>query len=311
MAGRKNGQLSISLFKHFYPLSNTMTEQRVAEAAPSRITGRLNAQKKFGKYKKMEPNAVRTAEVEMNEALQRMLAAFQALQPSCFNYRAACEATEADVWEVVAAVKEIYKRTEYSAKDVEHFSLLLGDYQDIPEFPRRAGIFLSILMNHGNAAFDYTVHTAHLEELDCLGYCNSNRITVLGDGGHSLGMRQTVIGSITVKGNCGYHPGHFMNGGSVIVDGDAGEGIGRCLARGEVVIRGDAADAVGCLLYGGRIIVEGTSGKEVGLMAHGGEIVLKGKYGSYCRSSGATIYNRHGRLLTTASPVCQWLKGKK
>ncbi|MDD5171805.1 MAG: hypothetical protein PHF60_02100 [Candidatus ainarchaeum sp.] len=108
------------------------------------------------------------------------------------------------------------KKLRYSADDVERFSLALGEFQNEKEFPKKAGIFLSVLINMGKD-YSYVIHTAHLSERPkYIGYMNTKAITVKGDVGWDFALYMKG-GEIHLEGS--YERIAVMYHGKIYVNG--------------------------------------------------------------------------------------------
>ncbi|MDD5172128.1 MAG: hypothetical protein PHF60_03775 [Candidatus ainarchaeum sp.] len=130
------------------------------------------------------------------------------------------------------ATKSI-KDCKYTAADVEKFSLALGEFKDEKAFGDKAGVFLSALVNKGRAK-NYTIRTAHLDDVNWLCYANRKNVTIIGN------IHECFANE--------------MRSGRVVVCGDAFD-VGS-LKGGTIVIRGDV-DAISGPLSGGNITIWG------------------------------------------------------
>jgi hypothetical protein len=260
---------------------------------------------RFGKFGPEEEKSSRKAEVQETEAVRQMKAAWKAWRYNVVR--------GADTY--YEAVLSIVENLRYTAEDVEGFSLALGELQDEEDFTKKAGLFLSALINNGKDS-GYVIHTKHLAEpLILLGYFNEKNIIVNGDGGDCVGFKMEN-GSITVKGdassdvgygikkgsiiiggNAGYKVGSNMDGGSIIVGGNAGDRVGYCMTFGSITVNGNAFHNVGWEMKCGSISVKGNAGEGVGIFAKGGEIRLEGDYGGLSEDiRGGRIYHK-GKLI--------------
>ncbi|NYZ74268.1 hypothetical protein H0O00_03935 [Candidatus Micrarchaeota archaeon] len=212
---------------------------------------------RFSRYKPEEEKAVRKVEVVEDETLKKIKEAWKAC-----NY-------DFDSAHTYAKMLEAVKKLEYSAKDVENFSIALAEFQDEEMFPDKAGLFFTVLINYGKDS-DYVIHTAHLAEpIDYLGYYNTK--------------------NITVKGNTRYRVGYGMKGGTIAVEGNAGQFVGETMKCGIITVGGNADDNVGEMMEGGTIRVNGNAGKLVGWFMRSSVITVEGNVGDkvgYCMSDG-------------------------
>jgi len=188
---------------------------------------------------------------------------------------------------------------EYSARDVERFSIHLVEFQDEPDFTANAGRLLSLLINHGKDEA-YTIHTRHLDrrnQLDCLGYGNTKTLIIEGDTGSYCGGRM-ISGSISVMGSTGMKCGEDMVGGNIQVMENAGFGLGNRMEGGSISVKGNADELCGLWMGGGSIEVFGNAGAKCGEEMEGGEIRVHGKieYVNLFNKQGGEIYEK-GRLV--------------
>jgi formylmethanofuran dehydrogenase subunit C len=255
-------------------------ERKTADSPALAIGGR------FKGYNPEEEKASSKAEVRESEAVKQMKAAWKAWKydPDDFirdNYR---------------ATLMIVKNLQYSAKDVEEFSLVLEEFQYEEGFSNKAGLFLSALINNGNES-DYLIHTQHLKmPPGNLGYKNEKNIIVNGDVGYFVGISMKG-GSITVKGNAGGAVGSHMKNGSITVEGNVKGHLGSDMEGGSITVEGDAEDAVGMDMQGGTITVNGNADTNVGYGMKGGEISLEGDYRDLSgNTEGGKIYHK-GNLI--------------
>jgi glutamate synthase domain-containing protein 3 len=176
---------------------------------------------------------------------------------------------------ILTAIADI----QFTAKDVEEFSLVLEEYQQERYFSRKASLFLSALINSGKDSH-YIIHTQHLAKpLNSIGFKNEK--------------------DITVDGNTGNYVGDSMEGGTIIVNGDAKDRCGFLMRGGSITVDGDVGNDVAWDLIGGRITINGNAGNKVGIWMNGGEIRLEGEYESlsyYCWIYGGRIYHK-GELI--------------
>jgi hypothetical protein len=73
---------------------------------------------------------------------------------------------------------------KYTARDIEEFSIVLGNFQDVNHFSRKAGEYLSALIKNSRAK-NFTIHTNHLHDnLHNLCYwINGKRVLIKGNEG--------------------------------------------------------------------------------------------------------------------------------
>ncbi|NYZ74269.1 hypothetical protein H0O00_03940 [Candidatus Micrarchaeota archaeon] len=212
--------------------------------------------KGFGRYKPEEEKSVREALVSQDPMLEKLKRIYKGLKCNPDRDRPSpVEAFEPEneFWSLLTAFG---RRLNCSDKDVEAFSLALADFQHEKDFPMKAGLFLSALINGGKSK-TYTLRTNHLEvPPDYIGYKNRKTIVVEGNAGDNVGSTMKE-GLITVKGNAGYGVGDWMEGGRIIVEGDVDYNLGVGTKDGTITVKGDATLEVGAFMRGGRIDIEG------------------------------------------------------
>ncbi len=221
---------------------------RITKATTIQTGSALTMANRFGKYGPMNEKAVRTAEVKENQVLEQLKQAWMELIPGPYL----------SVDGYYEKTRKILKGLNCSAKDIENFSLALGEFQTGEQSSGKAGMFLSALINTGNEE-NHIIHTKHLGPIDYLGYHNEKNITVKGDAKNFLGWE--------------------MGGGNVVVEGDVGDSLGYLMRGGSITVEGNAGEIIGWM-RGGTIIVKGNAGAVVGQYMRGGEIHLEGDYES-------------------------------
>jgi hypothetical protein len=225
----------------------------------------LAASRSFGKYGRQPLHDTRAHKVEMNQAVQGMQMAWA----MCGDLQLECSG------KMYSKMLERLKLLQYSAKDIEDFSVVLAQFQGEMAFSNNAGLFLSALINNCKEE-EFVIHTTPLDEsITCIGYGNRKKIIVEGDAGDVVGQ-EMESGCIIVNGNAGYTAGHSMRGGSIIVNGDVDDTIGYDMSGGSIVVNGNAEDEVGHEMRGGDIIVTGDAGLRTGIMMHGGKVTVNG-----------------------------------
>ncbi len=171
----------------------------------------LAASSRFGAFKPEAEHVVRIAKTETNHAVEEMKRAW-----------AECRIADCLDNAYVLMLGRI-RALEYSAKDVESFSIALSQFQGEKDFSYyKAGLFLSALINNCKEG-EFVIHTAHLDEpIDALGFRNTKKITVEGGVRDDLG-ESMESGTIIVKGNAGSYIANRMRGGVLRIDGDYDE----------------------------------------------------------------------------------------
>ena len=166
--------------------------------------------------------------------------------------------------------------TDYTAADIERFSIALEAFQGDKEFPTKAAVFLSFLINNGTES-DYFIHTSSYRDLDFLGCLNTKNIMVNGNAGHHLGISMKE-GRITVLGDSGVGTGYHMKGGMIEVHGNAGPSAGEDMKNGVLIIHGDAGPFLAMRAHDSRIHIIGNAGRETGKWMARTEIHISGNH---------------------------------
>ncbi len=246
----------------------------------------------FRRYKEEPDQPVRQADFKESKALKDIKLIWEryvTADPSSFNY---------DKTRFKSHCEEIFrnlKQVDYSAKDVEFFSILLADYIDHKDFYAKASYFLNLLITNCRDS-DFTVCVRHLPKIDNLGYHNRKNITIEGEMLSRIGTLMRT-GRITVNGNGCSDIGFLMTGGELIINGNVGIGCGKNMEGGTIVVNGDAGDFLGSNMSGGRIIVEGNTEGIVGFEMCGGEIHINGEHcGRILSPKSGKIYHK-GKLI--------------
>lgn len=239
----------------------------------------------FARYKPEKVEEVRKSIVQESETLQQfrvLWAKIQNMSKPNKGYR-----------DIVDGVKQL----DYSASDVENFSLILSEFQNEKQFSVRAGVMLSALINSGKDD-NYVVHTRHLDtQIDYLGYENTKNIIVDGDAGGLLGHAMKR-GRIIVKGSVGVGLGDEMHDGEIIVEKDAGYAAGSFMKGGKIRIEENADDNLGQMMSDGLIIVRGNAGRTVGSGMKGGTILMQGHYeGLSDNIRNGRVYHKGKRIV--------------
>ena len=228
---------------------------------------RLAVSNIFGKYKKEEKKAVRAPEVIEDQTLNQLRQVWVNFQWK----------DEIHTWsENYPRCLKATRGIQYTSKDVEKFGIALAEFADMEGFPKRAGIFLSALINKCPER-DFVIHTRHLR-IDCLGYKNSKNVIIDGDIGAQLGSYMKG-GRITVEGNTRSWSGISMENGEIIINGDCGWAVGQTMTGGKITVKGNAGEDAGKCMTGGKIIVNGNAGKGAGSYMKGGIVEIKGNAG--------------------------------
>jgi formylmethanofuran dehydrogenase subunit C len=263
---------------------------------------RLAASKRFGKYNNEKARALREAYIETDETIKRIRGAWESFGRS---FPRSMKENPYDVGfdrESMAYRKaqEAVDGLNCTGEEVERFSIILGTFEGEKDFGKRAGFFLSALIE-GSPGGSFTIDLSGLE----------NHV-------HHLAWQNTK--DILVRGTVGNALGTFMEKGNIAVLGDAGAEAGMCLRGGTIEVMGNAGDSVGCghvftnltikrdpfaweespairyHMTGGRIMVRGDARDHIGDMMNGGEIHVDGEIGSIGDIKGGKIFHK-GRLI--------------
>lgn len=242
-------------------------ERQAAELAQSK--GK-KGNGRFARYAPEGEKQTRQAEVVEDETLKQLKDAYR--RSVCEYYYETMEVFDEPYEDSLKNLEGI----NYTAEDVEKFTIALAEFQDEKDFSKKAGLFLSALINNGNDT-DYTVITNHLSEpLHCFAYKNRK--------------------NIVVEGNVGESFAHYMEAGTVLIQGDAGDHLANRMIDGEITVEGNVGFGAASI-QGGKVTIKGNAGHSFGSM-QGGEIHIEGEYGSisahYIRSG--KIYHR-GKLI--------------
>jgi hypothetical protein len=263
---------------------------------------RLSARKRFGSYKKEGVKSTRDIEVTYDSAMVSALEAWQRYDKAASTRN---ECIEIDLF-------KLFRRIDFSPEDIKRFCVLMKDFEEESNFPRRLGLFLTEMIN--TSSHDgFEVPLEHLRSRPAH-LCASNRkhAIILGDVGRQLGedMRK---GSIILEGNAGDGVGDRMRGGSITINGNAANKLGYRMSGGLITVNGPVgfrtrdsykmlANFYRCVLgdkmSGGKIIINGDVIGDVGIGMRGGEIHLNGDFHGECdpKIQNGRIFHR-GRLI--------------
>jgi len=107
---------------------------------------------------------------------------------------------------------------QFTAIDIERFSIAIEEFSEDGIFPKKAGIFLSAMIAASKDA-DFIVHTSHLSfPLEYLGFENTKNLKIIGNGGAFLCMRMGG-GTVSVHGDTNGVLAKNMSGGTIVVYG--------------------------------------------------------------------------------------------
>ncbi|MDD5171993.1 MAG: hypothetical protein PHF60_03065 [Candidatus ainarchaeum sp.] len=225
--------------------------------------------KGFKGYGPEQEHAVRVPEVREDDVLKQLRQAWKEYAAGG-RVQSKAERTK---------IALMFEKIDYSADDIENFSIALAEFQDAEDFSNKAGLFLSALMNNCKDS-DFTIHTCHLAvPLHLLGHHNTKNITIDGDAGYYLGDTMDG-GSITVKGNAGSWVGTGMTSGTITIEGNAGDCAGAHASGPDIA-------------SGPKIFIKGDAGNDIGLGAWHVSIYVDGKIWSISMEvQSAHIYEK-------------------
>jgi len=190
-------------------------------------------------------------EVKMNPVVKEMLEGFEKgiEEINGLHYEKRSSSLEA------YKIFEQHIPATYTANDITLCSIAINKYQNKEQFNKRAGLYLSALINHCKEK-DITLQTP--TPLSFLGYQNNGK-------------------NITIIGDTGFRTGFFMNSGTITVHGNARDETGACLKGGVLNVQGDTGDYTGMYMNVGTINVAGKTGKATGYDMGSGTINVGGK----------------------------------
>ncbi len=169
----------------------------------------LNADNPFRRYKLEPQQQVRKQQIGENQTIKTIRGAWKQCGVG----------SRTGVIRFYQKAYRLLRKIEYTAKDVERFSIVLAELQDDKEFGFRAGIFLSALINNCKEE-EFVIFTNHLSKMvNYLGFSNRKNITVQGNVGGLLGNEMRT-GKITVNGNARMSVAPFMRGGEIHINGE-------------------------------------------------------------------------------------------
>jgi formylmethanofuran dehydrogenase subunit C len=241
----------------------------------------MSAKRRFGRYKGEQGKGIREAEVTESKGLKRVVRAWEAtvkVWKRNFGNGARGDFNEYH-W---LSEKEAAK-ADYSAEDVNRFSLVLASFQHVRNYHVIAGFFLTALVNKGEECA-YHIDTKALDlPLEQLGYRNERDMVVAGNAGRDLGLGM-LGGSIKLNGKAGDDAGRDLKDGSIEITKSAGKNCGNDMSGGSILVSGNANVRLGKDMEGGIIEVLGNAAHSVGTGMKDGRIVIRGNAGNYLGS---------------------------
>ena len=222
---------------------------------------------RFGRYAPEAEKDVRKADVREDEVLKQLKSLFTKFECECPTQ--CYEILEGPYNEALKLVRGL----NYSAQDVTNLSIALAEFQDMVGFPKRAGLFLSALVNNMPDEH-FVIHTKHLAvPISDLGYRNIGNVTVKGSLADLIG-HMMVGGTMVIEGNVRWALAFRMKGGHMEIGGECGQ-VGNELSGGTILVKGDAG-SVGDNMEGGLIIIKGNAVYTAGRAMKGGAILILG-----------------------------------
>ena len=233
----------------------------------------------FGRYKKEEKKEVRQANVRESESIRQIIEVWKTFDSSEIT-----KGWSIKMREPYNKLLERIKHINYSANDVEKFSIMLIGFQDERDFEFKAGLFLSALINNGKDR-NYVIHIANLEkEVACFGYLNTKNISINGDIGQFFAFNM-IEGEITVNGSAKGVMAQGIKGGTIIIKRHVlvsklifnSVGVGDDMQGGDIQVYGNVYGIVGLRMSGGEIYVGGVF-QQLGSEFRGGRIYNMGEW---------------------------------
>jgi hypothetical protein len=229
--------------------------------------------KRFKGYGQESERNQKKADIRADKVLQQLKDAFR--KTECWYPSEHLEVFD----EPYESALENLKGISYTAEDVHKFTIVLSELQGEEGYSsKKAGLFLSALVNNG-AERDFMLVLGHIAvPPHCLAYKNTKNILIEGDVGRTFGMG-FQSGLATIKGSAGEHMGMGMQGGAITVEGNVDFGLGCRLKGGSITVERNAGHCIGDMMKDGTIRIKGNAGHNIGGMMKGGEIHLEGEHG--------------------------------
>lgn len=198
---------------------------------------KTHANSRFRRYAPEEEKAVRKVDVKGNEALERIVEAWQRYLPMQTRRTRSPEVLYEEACTAIGTAR-------YTGGDVERFCIYLTGFQDENGYDK-AGFFLSALVNLGTER-SYRIITGHLyRKVRYLCVKNVKDVKIDGDAGKYVGLAMSA-GSVKVLGDGGGYCASKMTGGQIEIMGSSGmvgnqnDGI----VGGKVIIHGSVTGDV-------------------------------------------------------------------
>ena len=262
------------------------------------IPAQAAANKRFGRFKDEDEKAVRGAEAKGNitiEGLKEIWKAYAARDPYEMGF--------------YEGALDVTRNLPYSPEDITGLCIALAEFQDVLDFHKAAGLFLSALIAN-SPQDDFILPVRQFgRRIDWLGFHNTKNLTIIGDSGHYAGADMGG-GSLLIKGDGHKQVGGGMTGGSILVENDASS-VGDRMEDGEIEVKGSPGetgndmrgglvriggdcctcgermkggsmivignvDIIGQSMEGGDILVKGDCIEKAGTFMKGGRVVIEG-----------------------------------
>ena len=176
----------------------------------------------FEHYKPESERSIKKFEVKENEIINQLKSKFKRYHDK----------------EDYDGTRSLVRNLKISSKDVTDFSIALAEMQNEDDFERKAGFFLSVLVNKCPED-EVMIIINHLERVpDYIGYKNTKQTTIKGNVGDLFGGHNTGI--LVVNGRTGKMCG-FCNEGIIHINGiigslDANLGLGSIFNHGMRIV---------------------------------------------------------------------------
>ncbi len=247
----------------------------------------------FTRYRREDREPVRTIDTKQDKVLERFIKIWQSDDGLSTEKQFVTGApyqwfTE---YKYYTRVQHKIKRVEYTKEDIRKFCIALADFQEEKNFDKKAGIFLSVLINNMKED-SITITTSHLSVKPCyLGYRNIKNISIDGDVDYGA-CTLMKKGSVIVRGNTGNSTGEGMDGGELIITGNAGNNIARDMKGGLILVKANVGYEAGESMEGGKVIIEGNADYDLGRHMEGGEIHIYGDPQNFACGDGGKIFHK-------------------
>jgi hypothetical protein len=249
------------------------------------------ADKRFGKYKKESEKATRKAEIAEDKTLLSIEEAMGRFRRRVEEKRPTVEAdrrVESDWGEANDALSGL----EFTADDVERFSIRLKDSLEAEDPPRRSmrpsmvwwhyqtpsyatvGLFLSALVARCDGPCSIILPDLR-QPISFVAYMNEKDLMVTGNAGDRFAQCMRS-GTVILNGDAGASAASHMEGGELTINGNAFDFLAKRMEGGKATLKGNATNSLGYEMQGGEVIIDGDVGVETGYHMSGGRITIGG-----------------------------------